>query len=214
LRAPVRWLGLFAASSVFWWVFEWLNRFVSNWHYLGVEEFGPLGYAANATLCFSTVLPAVAGVGEWLRTHPDWETRCAAGPPVPLLDRPAVGRIFAAAGLAALALTGFRPQWFYPALWLAPLLLILGAGICSRRPGVWGEIAGGDWRRAASWAVAALICGFFWEMWNFHSLAKWIYTVPYADRWHVFELPLLGYLGYLPFGLECLAACDWVGAGV
>jgi hypothetical protein len=29
-RDPIRWLGLFAASAVCWWGFEWLNRFVQN----------------------------------------------------------------------------------------------------------------------------------------------------------------------------------------
>jgi hypothetical protein len=45
-------------------------------------------------------------------------------------------------------------------------------------------------------------------MWNFYSMPKWIYTVPGVDRWHVFEMPLLGYAGYLPFGLECLAVAS------
>jgi hypothetical protein len=53
-----------------------------------------------------------------------------------------------------------------------------------------------------------LICGFFWELWNWKSLAKWIYTVPFVERWHVFEMPLLGYAGYLPFGLECLLVVE------
>jgi hypothetical protein len=212
VRAPGRWVGLFAASALFWWVFEWLNRFVGNWHYLGVEEFGPFGYAAHATLCFSTVLPAVAAVSEWLHAQPHWAERCAAGPALPVLTRPMTGLAFAAAGSVALVLTGFEPQVLYPAVWLAPLLLIAGTGIASRQSGVWNELARGDWRRAASWALAALLCGFFWELWNYHSLAKWIYTVPYADRWHFFEMPLLGYSGYLPFGLECLVACDWIGA--
>ena len=52
--------------------------------------------------------------------------------------------------------------------------------------------------------AAALVCGGWWELWNWQSLPKWIYTVPGVQRWHVFEMPLLGYTGYLPFGLECL----------
>jgi len=47
-------------------------------------------------------------------------------------------------------------------------------------------------------------------MWNWPSAAKWIYTVPYVDRWHVFEMPLLGYAGYLGFGLECAVVVEWV----
>ena len=42
-------------------------------------------------------------------------------------------------------------------------------------------------------------------MWNFRALPKWEYTIPYLGFARVFEMPLLGYLGYLPFGLEVYA---------
>jgi len=42
-------------------------------------------------------------------------------------------------------------------------------------------------------------------MWNAHSLAKWEYSIPYVHRFLLFEMPALGYSGYLPFGLECAA---------
>jgi hypothetical protein len=57
-------------------------------------------------------------------------------------------------------------------------------------------------------AISALLCGFFWEMWNYRSLAKWIYAVPYVNRFHLFEMPILGYAGYLPFGMECAVVAD------
>ena len=63
----------------------------------------------------------------------------------------------------------------------------------------------GDWREIWQVALAGLVCGFFWEMWNFGSLAHWEYSVPYVQRFEIFHMPLLGYSGYLPFGLECLA---------
>lgn len=208
--APRRWLGLFAVSAGFWWVFEWLNRFVRNWHYLGVEEFSAGAYALNATMCFSTVLPAVFAAREWLDTFSEFQARLASGPRWRWLARRAsAGALLAAASLA-LTLTGAWPELFYPAVWSAPLALGLGAGVLAGRPGIAGEVAAGDWRRAGSWMLAALTCGFFWEWWNVHSAAKWIYTVPYADRWHVFEMPLLGYAGYLPFGLECALVVEFV----
>jgi hypothetical protein len=40
-------------------------------------------------------------------------------------------------------------------------------------------------------------------MWNYFSLAKWEYSIPFVHRYQIFEMPLLGYAGYLPFGLEC-----------
>ncbi|MCX5879514.1 MAG: hypothetical protein NTY44_10440 [Deltaproteobacteria bacterium] len=61
--------------------------------------------------------------------------------------------------------------------------------------------------------LAALLCGLFWEMWNFYSLAKWVYHVPFVQRFHLFEMPLLGYAGYLPFGMECLVVAEMVLKG-
>jgi hypothetical protein len=68
-RAFVSWIQFFLTSALFWWLFEWLNRFVRNWHYLGVEDFGTLSYSLHASICFSTVLPAVAAVAEWMSSH-------------------------------------------------------------------------------------------------------------------------------------------------
>lgn len=210
LRAPRRWLGLFAASAAFWWVFEWLNRFVRNWHYLGAGEFTALGYAAHATLCFSTVLPAVAAVAECLGTFPRLRTQFVGGPRWTLLGHRSTGAGLIVVALIALAGTGARPREFYPALWAAPLALVLGETSLARRAGLAEELARGDWRRAGTWMLAALVCGFFWELWNWRSFPKWIYTVPYVDRWRVFEMPLAGYVGYLPFGLECLLVIERV----
>jgi hypothetical protein len=53
--------------------------------------------------------------------------------------------------------------------------------------------------------LAGAFCGFLWELWNFRAGAKWIYTVPHLGFLKVFEMPLLGFLGFPPFALECYA---------
>ena len=55
-----------------------------------------------------------------------------------------------------------------------------------------------------------MICGFVWETWNYYSYAKWIYNVPWVERWKVWEMPVLGFAGYLPSGMECAAVAAWV----
>jgi hypothetical protein len=75
---------------------------------------------------------------------------------------------------------------------------------------IFSPLARGDWRGVLSSALAALICGFFWEMWNDYSLAKWTYQVPFVQRFQVFEMPILGYAGYLPFGLMCAVISSMV----
>ena len=54
------------------------------------------------------------------------------------------------------------------------------------------------------------MCGFFWEAWNFWAMPKWEYVIPYVNQLHVFEMPLIGYAGYLPFGLELFAMANFV----
>ena len=75
-------------------------------------------------------------------------------------------------------------------------------------PHILSEMADGNWGGAVAASMAAFLCGVFWEMWNFYSLAKWQYSIPLVHRFLVFEMPLLGYAGYLPFGLECVAIGD------
>lgn len=196
-------LRLFPLSAGFWWFFEYLNRFVQNWWYTGGEHFTPLQYFIAATLPFSTVLPAVLSTEEWLATSP----RNSAGLDRCLVINPArpklAGWLVLALSGAGLFLIGWFPDILYPLLWVAPLILLTSARRVANRPLFFPELALGDWRQVYRFCLAALICGFFWELWNWHSLAKWIYSVPFVNRFHLFEMPLLGYAGYLPFGLEC-----------
>ncbi|MGH7166044.1 MAG: hypothetical protein ACREIS_11035, partial [Nitrospiraceae bacterium] len=67
---PGYFLALFPLSGAFWWFFEYLNRFVQNWYYVGISEFSLVEYVWYATPPFSTVLPAVLGTTEWLSTYP------------------------------------------------------------------------------------------------------------------------------------------------
>ena len=54
-------------------------------------------------------------------------------------------------------------------------------------------------RLAVAVGLAGLLCGTLWEFWNFWATPKWVYHIPYVDFLRVFEMPLLGYAGYIPF---------------
>jgi hypothetical protein len=98
---------------------------------------------------------------------------------------------------------GVWPNYLFSLLWLSPLLILVSLQALMKENHILSGIAKGDWRLVVSSALAALVCGWFWEMWNYWSLAKWIYSIPFVDRFKIFEMPILGYAGYLPFGLEC-----------
>jgi hypothetical protein len=201
---PGFFLLLFPVSAAFWWFFEYFNRFVQNWYYVGAD-FSPWAYFWYATLAFTTVLPAVLSTRALLLST-GW-IRAAYGRfrPVrlPRSSLPGVGILMVStAGLAAI---GVWPSYLFPLLWLAPLLMVIGLQALMKERHMLAEMARGNWSGAVAAALAALICGGFWEMWNYFSLAKWEYSVPLVHKFQIFEMPLLGYAGYLPFGLECAA---------
>ena len=100
------------------------------------------------------------------------------------------------------------PHLLYPMLWVAPLVVLTALRHFLGLPTLFGPVACGDWRGIWLAALAGLGCGFFWELWNFASLSRWEYAVPYVQRFHLFEMPILGYAGYLPFGLECVTVAS------
>jgi hypothetical protein len=201
---PLWFAALFPASAAFWWLFEYLNQFVRNWHYLGIKSSGDWDYFLQGTLPFSTVLPAIASTWLWLRTFPRLE-----GMRLPAVRlHPAAAWLAIAAGALGLAAIGPWPQAFFPMLWLGPFLLLCGLQQVLTGTNLLAPLASGDWRPLLQPALAALACGLLWEFWNYWSLAKWQYSIPHVQRLHIFEMPLLGYAGYLPFGVTCALVMD------
>jgi hypothetical protein len=208
LGRPRYFLALFPLSALLWWFFEYLNRFVQNWYYVGVSNFSPWEYVVYATLPFSTVLPAVLSSLEWLKSFPRLNAAFRNLWPVRIRRRKAVGwagLIVASAGLMGI---GIWPDHLYPLLWVSPLIIITSGQVVIGEPTVFSTVSEGDWRPVWLPALAGLLCGFFWEMWNAYSLAHWEYAIPRVHRFLIFEMPLLGYAGYLPFGLECKVIAD------
>ena len=201
-RSPRNFALLFACSAPAWWLFEAFNERTHNWQYLGGDRFSGLTYFLLTTLSFSTVMPAVFGTAELVRSA-GWMRRLSGGPRV----APTRGLLLAmlGTGLAMVALSMALPGYFYPFLWGSAFFLAEPINAWRERPSLLGYLGRGDWRPVAALGLGALVCGFFWEMWNFWSYPKWAYHTPGVEFLHVFEMPLLGFLGYPPFGLELFA---------
>ena len=201
-RSPRDFALLFACSAPAWWLFEAFNERTHNWQYLGGDRFSGLTYFLLTTLSFSTVMPAVFGTAELVRSA-GWMRRLSGGPRL----APTRGLLLAmlGTGLAMVALSMALPGYFYPFLWGSAFFLAEPINAWRERPSLLGYLGRGDWRPVAALGLGALVCGFFWEMWNFWSYPKWAYHTPGVEFLHVFEMPLLGFLGYPPLGLELFA---------
>ena len=209
-----RYLTLFPVSAAFWWFFEYLNRYVWNWFYVNVGDLSPLEYVALATVSFSTVLPGIMIVAELLATfRPFSDGAFANMARVNLRSQPMVALLAVGSALGLVGIV-FIPEFTYPFLWISPFMAVVLLKTIFKSPCALDEVAKGDWSRIVRFAVASLLCGFVWEMWNFNSFTKWIYAVAYVQRFHYFEMPLLGLFGYIPFGIECLVVTDaWMKTG-
>jgi len=198
-RSPRDFVMLFVISAPAWWVFEIINWRTGNWQYIGRESFSVLEYVVLASVSFSTVIPAVFSTAELASTF-GWIERFAHGRRIAATPRICRGLFLT--GCAMLGLLLAFPRYFYPLVWVSLFFILEPINVWVGKRSVLTRLQHGDWRTVIALWTGTLTCGFFWEMWNYFSYPKWVYHVPGANFWHVFEMPLLGYVGYLAFGLE------------
>lgn len=212
LTRSADWLWMGCASVFFWDLFELLNLRLKNWWYTGETSSAAAG-ALFSFLSFATVLPAVR-LGEALLCPVDetsgngLDAQAPAAPPLARGERHSRARWWSGVGLTSLVLALWQPRLCYPLAWLFlfPLgeaaLLVLG----NRPPGLprspMESMREGDRTLVLRLFAFALPLGLVWEGLNWGCARGWIYTVPYFDDRKLFEMPLLGYLGYPPFLLE------------
>jgi hypothetical protein len=193
---------LFLISAPVWWLFELINLRTANWEYVGGELFSPLQFDLLSTISFSVVVPAVFETAELMCSFGSMN-RFASGPRVPATRAVFVGLFVL--GLVMLSVLLIWPKIFYPFAWISLVLILEPINYWTGRQYFLEELGQGNWRTVISLALGALVCGFFWEMWNYDSFPKWIYHIPGLGFWRIFEMPLLGYGGYVPFALELYA---------
>jgi len=201
-RSPRKYIGLFIVSAPVWWIFELLNLRTQNWTYIGAEIFSSQSYTFWTTLSFTTVIPAVFGSAEFFASF-NFIKRLK--PSLVIGTDKKTTTAFFALGWVMLVLMLLCPKIFFPFIWISLYFIFepINVWLGNRSLAHW--TANGDWRPVISLWLGVLLTAFFWEMWNYYSYPKWIYHVPWGNWLHIFEMPLLGYGGYLPFALELYA---------
>lgn len=107
-------------------------------------------------------------------------------------------------------------KWFY-FLWLGPLIIISSGLTLANVWTPFTPIRNGNWTALLVFALTYLIQGVLLEGWNYvsashtengelletYNAAYWVYSLPFVYKYLIFEMPVVGYLGYLFFSIHC-----------
>ena len=198
---PKEFLLMVLVSVPFWGISEFYNFYSSTWIYGNY-----LWYVH--VIDFLTILPAVAetfALVSALRIFEGLRVKLSNG----IRDRHVklAGILFLLLGaffLVSPFALGFQP---FPLVWLGLFMFLDPINLMIGNDSIFGYFMKGDYRRIPRLSLAGLIMGFFWELWNYLAYPKWAYNMPWLPLSNVkiFAMPLLGYLGYLPFALSVYA---------
>jgi hypothetical protein len=203
------------ASIGCWWVFELYNapRFWRGgaeaaglwWRYHGLEPnlfIRRVGY----DWAFATIFPALFLTAAVLRVAIFRRARVTRW-------RPSTGvlRLAVVAGAVSVVLPlVVVSAWLVPLVWIGWVLLLEPLNYRRGRPSWLADIGHGDASRLLALLAGGAVCGGLWEFWNYWAATRWTYDVPYLGGVKIFEMPVLGYLGFPPFALECYAMYQWL----
>lgn len=197
-------------SIPLWLVFEAYNLRLQNWTYVGVPTnwaAGLLGYGWS----FATITPGIFETADLVEAF-GWFK-----PARPITFSTAAERAMMLFGLLCLVLPLVLPQriaaYLFALVWIGFVFLLDPLNHRLRLPSLLGGLAAGRRGRLYSLLIAGWVCGWLWEFWNYWAAAKWHYIFPLAQGWKIFEMPAPGYLGFLPFALECFAmyvTASWI----
>ncbi len=207
MRLGWRYALVFVISAPFWWMFEAFNRSLENWSYITPWDYGFVGRTIIGSFSFSTVIPAVLATAELVHSYLSPSDRRA--------DRrfgtPTLLAVFISGWLMLGAMVVW-PSYLFPLCWISILFIVDPLARFAGATSVSSFIERGDRRPLYSLAISGLICGWFWEMWNFLAMPKWVYSVPHVGFFQIWEMPILGYGGYIPFAMEIFAFYAFVVA--
>ena len=189
-----------------WWLCEFYNapRFWKTglelwWHYHNLEP-NPFLRRVGYDWAFATIFPLLFLTAEFFTATVFKEKR----PRLTIkLSRPVLIGCALLGAVGAILPLLFPSAWLAPVIWLSFIFLFDPVNALRGQPSISTDVSRGDWRRLWSLLLSGFVCGLLWEFWNYWAITKWTYTVPFFGNIKLFEMPVLGFLGFPPFAVEC-----------
>ncbi len=190
--------SLVCVSVAFWCMFELLNLRLQNWFYINIASDSATLRFIGYFLAYGTVIPGIVLTKElFLRLLPEMRS--------PRLS-PGSYRVYAIPlGLLCLLLSLAFPRYCFGLSWVFLIFIVDGYNYRKGYRSFMADLEQGALRPILASALAGVACGFLWEFWNYWSITKWVYSVPFFEQGKVFEMPAAGYIGFAFFGLETIA---------
>jgi len=190
-------LMMFPVSILLWCIFELHNLLFHNWVYIGLPRNKFITVFAFA-ISFVTILPALYETFEFLKSRDFFDVKIqphSYGKPRLILE--------IALGIILIAIATFFPSIYTgPLIWPGYLFVFMPLNYLVGAPSVLKErLAEGRLSDFFNLLAAGYICGVVWEFLNYWAGAKWVYYVPYFPEIKIFEMPILGFLGFGPFAI-------------
>ncbi len=199
-KKPADLLAAALVSVPAWLIFELYNLRLKNWSYHDLPP-SLLIRAVGHFVAFATVLPALMELAAFFK--PWLERRLRSVSPLPVTR----GGLAASTGigLVLLVLPLLWPKLFFPFVWMGFIFLLEPLNYRAGRSSFLGDLEKGNLVRLLSWMAAGLSAGILWESFNFWAGSHWEYHLPYLGLGRIFQMPVFGYLGFIPFALEIFA---------
>ena len=213
---PTELFGMGMVSVTGWLIFEYLNLFIKhNWHFPTADLVKHDSFLLYAVLGSSAFLPMSFEWYQLLKKLPILRLKYKNGPK--LLWPKWLKILLFVLALGGLFTTPFFPDTLFWLIWLAPVVILTIALDLIRIRTPFTDIADtGNWSALMLFSLTFLIQGVLLECWNYlsghhlpgggletYNAAYWAYSIPYLSNFYVFEMPILGYSGYLLFSIHC-----------
>lgn len=204
--SPVRHGGQLAAQALLsipvWLLFEAYNFRLRNWRYVGVPAHF-WNFFLNGSWAFATIFPGLFLTAEILYHARLAQKTCRPWRPSRGW-RTGLGVLGIVCVLAPLVTPRHLAAYQFGLVWIGFVALDLFNDALGW-PSLLADLRAGAPGRGLALLGAGVICGFFWEFWNYWAGARWQYIFPIGQKIKVFEMPAPGFLGFPPFALECFA---------
>lgn len=203
-RRPHHFALLCLASIVIWCVFDWINfYYIKAWIYIGMPADNFFDRFWGYALAFGAIVPGMLLSGQVFLNLGLFDR---ARSPAWRMPRWAKWFALAAGGAMLLWPLVHRNPVTNLTLWTSLVFFLDPINLKLGRPSMFRDWQAGWYGRTLAAFAGGLLCGLLWEFWNYWALAKWTYQLSFlgaSENVRYFEMPVLGLLGFIPFGLEC-----------